>query len=630
MPSVFSAFLLLLFSFVTAAEAQEGLSQFSPGEGNYSPYPSEDYPNTVLFGDLHLHTYHSFDAGMFGNTLGPNDAYRFAKGETVTSTTGHTVRLSRPLDFLMVSDHAENIGIAPMIAAADPLIMQVPAGAEAAGYVKEGDLGSAWNVLSQAKANGEDPFKDHPEIYRTAWDDIIEAAEQHNTPGLFTALIGFEWSSTYDRSNLHRNIVFRGNADTASTILPYSQFDSANPEDLWAWMEEYEANTGDRLLAIPHNGNLSNGLMFDDVKLGSDQPLDKEYAERRARYEPIYEVTQQKGDSETHPMLSPEDEFADFETWDKGQLGPAPKTKDMIPFEYAREALKQGLDYETKLGANPFKFGMIGSTDSHTSLATPEENNFFGKFVASEPGTDPARFFEVVGGVGGPEEAFQYTWQTGASGLAAAWARENTREAIWDALERKEVYATTGTRIRVRVFAGYDFNETDLPRSDFAAHGYENGVPMGADLPSAADGKNPRFLVRALRDPDGANLDRVQIIKGWLGADGKTQEQVYDIVWSGDRQIGSDGKLPSVGNTVNVEEASWTNDIGQAILAGYWEDPDFDPEQRAFYYVRVLEIPTPRWTTYDAKFFDVEIPEGASTSIQERAYTSPIWYNLKS
>ena len=419
----------------------------------------------------------------------------------------------------------------------------------------------------------------------------------------------------------------RGMATTARTILPFSQFDSADPEDLWDWMEQYEADTGDRLLAIPHNGNLSNGLMFDTVKLGSDEPLDINYAERRARFEPIYEVTQQKGDGETHPMLSPDDEFADFETWDKGQLGPTPKTVDMIPTEYARQALRDGLAYENSLGANPFKFGMIGSTDSHTSLSTPEEDNFFGKFVASEPGTDPARFFEVVGGVGGPEEAAQYTWETGAAGLAAVWARENTREAIFDALARREVFATTGTRIRLRVFAGYEFVESDLPRSDFAAHGYENGVPMGGDLFAVPDGAAPRFLIRALRDPDGANLDRVQVVKGWLANDGSTEERVYDVAWSGDRDIGADGKLPPVGNTVDALNASWTNDIGQAILAAYWEDPDFDPTQRAFYYVRVLEIPTPRWTTYDAKFFDVDLPDGADIAIQERAYSSPIWFN---
>ncbi len=611
------------------AAAQEGLAAFGPEGRNYSPYPTEDHPNTVLFGDLHLHTYHSFDAGMFGNTLGPDDAYRFARGETVTSTTGQEVRLSRPLDFLMVSDHAENIGVAPMIAAADPLVTQVPEGAEAAEFLANGDLPGAWNVLSAAKAEGTDPFAEFPEIYRTAWDDIIGAAERNNVPGLFTALIGFEWSSTFDRSNLHRNIVFRGNADTASTVLPFSQFDSADPEDLWDWMEGYEAETGDRLLAIPHNGNLSNGLMFDDVKLGTDGPLDTDYATRRARFEPIYEVTQQKGDGETHPMLSPDDAFADYETWDAGQLGPAPKTPEMIPTEYARQALRDGLAYEASLGANPFKFGMIGSTDSHTSLSTAEENNFFGKFVASEPGTDPARFFEIVGGVGGPPEAAQYTWQTGAAGLAAVWARENTREAIFDALERREVYATTGTRLRVRVFAGYDFEASDLPRSDFGRHGYANGVPMGADLAQDAEGRAPRFLVRALRDPDGANLDRIQIVKGWLNADGTTAERIYDIACGGRDliDVACDGE---VGNTVNAEEASYTNDIGQAILAGFWEDPDFDPAQSAFYYVRVLEIPTPRWTTYDAKVFGVDIPEDAPSAIQERAYTSPIWYTPRS
>jgi hypothetical protein len=470
-----------------------------------------------------------------------------------------------------------------------------------------------------------DPLADHPEIYMNAWSTITAAAEAHNDPGLFTALIGFEWTSNPDRNNLHRNVIFRGGKATADTIIPFSNFDSFDPEDLWAWMARYEADTGDRLLAIPHNGNLSNGLMFDDVTL-SGEPLDAAYAERRSRWEPVYEVTQMKGDGEAHPVLSPDDAFADFETWDKGQLGPAPKTPDMLPSEYAREALKRGLTYEQKLGTNPWKFGMIGSTDAHTSLSTTAEDNFFGKVAAVEPTADPIRFRETVGGIGGDDSVAQYAWQTSASGLAAVWARENTREAIWDALARKEVYATTGTRIRVRVFAGFEFVGADRFRSDFDANGYAKGVPMGGDLKGAPGGKAPTFLVRALRDPDGANLDRVQIVKGWLEVEGETRERVYDVALSDGREIGPDGSVPSVGNTVNVEAATYDNSIGDAALGAFWNDPDFDPAQRAFYYVRVLEIPTPRWTTIDAKVFGVEIPDGAPTAIQERAYTSPIWY----
>lgn len=395
-------------------------------------------------------------------------------------------------------------------------------------------------------------------------------------------------------------------------------------------MEKYEKKTGGRVLAAAHNGNISNGLMFDDVTLTTKKAFDRDYAERRMRWEPLYEVTQMKGDGETHPALSPTDEFADFETWDKGSFGPNPKTPSMLEREYAREALKRGLAYEAKLGVNPFKFGMIGSTDSHTALAASREDNFFGKVEPLAPSAHPDRMYEVICGrlpSSDGSDIKQYAWQTSASGLAAVWSRENTREALWDAMSRKETYATSGTRIKVRVFAGWNFEESDLDRSDFAENGYDNGVPMGGDLSNAPNTKSPGFLVRAVRDADGADLDRVQIIKGWLDKDGETHERIYDVAVSDGRTIGNDGRcMTPVGNTVNVKEASYTNAIGSPFLTAFWKDPDFDSNQRAFYYVRVLEIPTPRWTTYDAKFFGVEIPEGAPTSIQERAYTSPIWY----
>ncbi len=604
--------------------AQEDVPSTQPGERAYSPYPEQTLPNRVFFGDTHLHTSYSADAGMIGNALGPDAAYRFAKGEVVTSSTGVEARLARPLDFLVVADHAENLGLAPLLAQKDAALLATEFGQRLDAALEAGDPAGAWSIWSEAKAGGVDPLADQPEIYMNAWADITDAAERHNVPGLFTALIGFEWTSNPGRNNLHRNVIFQGGKEGADRIIPFSNFDSFDPEDLWAWMERAEEITGQRLLAIPHNGNLSNGLMFDEVRL-SGEPFDVDYFEARARWEPLYEVTQMKGDGETHPVLSPGDAFADFETWDKGQLGPEPKTPDMLPREYARMALRRGLAYEAEAGVNPFKFGMIGSTDSHTSLSTTQEDNFFGKVAAVEPTADPIRFRETVGGIGGDESVAQYAWQTSASGLAAVWARENTREALWDALSRKEVYATTGTRIRVRVFGGYGFEETDLPRADFDAHGYLTGVPMGGDLAPPQDGQAPRFVVRALRDPDGANLDRIQIVKGWLEADGTTAERVYDIACGG-RELLDRGCDGVVGDTVDAANATWTNDIGQAILAGFWEDPDFDPAQPAFYYVRVLEIPTPRWTTFDAKFFGVDVPEGAAASIQERAYTSPIWY----
>jgi hypothetical protein len=614
-------------AFATSAVlAQADAPGVQPRKGGYSPYPEQTFPNRVFFGDTHLHTSYSADAGMVGNTLGPDEAYRFARGEVVRSSTGLPARLMRPLDFLVVADHAENLGLAPLLMASDPALMATDFGKALRAKIDAGDLPGAFEVWSKAKATGKDPLAGQETIYRAAWARLTDAAEKYNEPGRFTAFIGFEWTSAYERNNLHRNVIFRGGKRNADTIIPFSAFDSFDPEDLWRWMATYEQKTGDRLLAIPHNGNLSNGLMFDDLTLTSRKPLDRDYAQRRARWEPLYEVTQMKGTGEAHPMLSPRDEFADFEVWDKGQLGPAPKTKDMIPREYAREALKRGLAHEARLGANPFRFGMIGSSDSHTSLATTTEDNFFGKVAAVEPTADPIRFDEVIGGIGGKPNVYQFARQTSASGLAAVWSRDNTREALWDAMARREVYGTSGTRLVVRVFAGWGFAAKDLERSDFAANGYARGVPMGGELKAAPAGRAPGLLVVARKDPDGANLDRVQVVKGWLDAKGVPQEKVYDVAWSGSRRPGKDGRVPAVGNTVNVVEASFTNSIGAPYLATYWKDPAFDPRQRAFYYVRVLEIPTPRWTTFDARFFGVALPKDVPASIQERAYTSPIWY----
>jgi hypothetical protein len=474
----------------------------------------------------------------------------------------------------------------------------------------------------------EDPIDD-PDLTRTVWNGIVDTAERFNEPGVFTALHGFEWTSSLDANNLHRVVIFRDGADKVRDLVPFSNYDSTDPEDLWDWMEAWQKDTGGHVLAIPHNGNLSNGLMFDDKTLDG-KPLTKAYAERRSFWEPDYEVTQIKGDGETHPALSPNDEFADYYRWDKGNFGLYGKKPDMLPREYARQALMRGLKYDAELGANPFKFGMIGSTDSHTSLATTREENFFGKATPVEPGTGEGRYTDKITGVvpslDGSDTTIRH-YQALASGLAAVWARENTRSGIWDALKRREVYATTGTRMIVRVFAGWDFKEEEVARPDFAAQGYSRGVPMGGDLTAAPeDSAAPTFMVRALRDPDGANLDRIQIVKGWLGADDSLQEKVYDIAWSGDRQPGPDGKLPPVGNT--VQGAAFTNDIGQAVLGAWWQDPDFAPNERAFYYVRVLEIPTPSWLAYDKAFYGdaITLPEDAVLVQQERAYTSPIWY----
>jgi hypothetical protein len=470
-----------------------------------------------------------------------------------------------------------------------------------------------------------DPLKDMVGLKKSMWEKVTAAAEKYNTPGLFTAFIGFEWTSMPNGNNLHRNVVFRDGKDKADQIIPFSQYDSFDPEDLWKWMAAYEQKTGGKALAIPHNGNLSSGLMFDDVTY-TKKPLDSDYAKKRSMWEPLFEITQMKGDSETHPLLSPTDEFANFERWDKASFGPELHTEAMLAREYVREAYKRGLAYEAKLGVNPFKFGAIGSTDAHTALSTTDENSYFGKVTLLEPSADAMRFEEVIAGRTAPPGHQIPARMISSSGLAAVWSRDNTREALWDAMARKEVFATTGTRMIVRIFGGYDFAKEDLERSDFAQYGYAHGVPMGGDLKSAASGKAPGFLIRAMRDPDGANLDRMQLIKGWMDASGKLHEQVYDLAWSGNRQKGADGKVPAVGNTVNVKEATYTNSIGTPFLSAYWKDPAFKPGERAFYYVRVLEIPTPRWTTYDAKVFGVKLPTDVPASIQERAYTSPIWY----
>jgi hypothetical protein len=486
--------------------------------------------------------------------------------------------------------------------------------------VKSGKEVEAYTLWEEYMAKREDPLKGQDALTRTMWERITEAAEKYNQPGQFTAFIGFEWTTGPNGTNLHRNVIFRDGKDRANRVLPFSNYDSADPEDLWKWMENYEKITGGRMLALAHGGNLSNGLMFDDKTL-SGNPLTRAYTERRMRWEPIYEVTQMKGDGEAHPALSPNDEFADYGTWDKGSFGPEPKTPDMLPREYAREALKRGLAYEVTLGANPFKFGMVGSTDTHTALSTAREENYFGKATFVEPTDKPARFNKKITGYlqqpGSPDVTIR-NYQSLASGLAAVWATANTRKALWDAMQRKEVYATTGTRIMVRVFAGWNFQKEDVHLADFAREGYRRGVPMGGDLVKApAVGRAPTFVIRALRDPDGANLDRIQIIKGWLDGSGKLHERVYDVAVSDGRKIDQDGRCQEpVGNT-----------IGKPLYLAYWKDPDFNPQQRAFYYVRVLEIPTPTWVAHDVAFFGTQAPKDAVLVHQERAYTSPIWYS---
>ena len=606
------------------------------------------HPKQVYWGDTHVHTHMSVDAFALGTRLTSEEAYRFAKGEIVRAAGGVELRLRRPLDFLLVADHAENLGIMHHLATDHEAIPDSEASRQWKKVIAE--LPSLRSVLkaetfeefssqnaeaSAAKAASLVDFGVGEDFHRSVWGEVSAAAERHNNPGIFTAFIGYEWSGRATNM-VHRNVLFADGPERTNQVLPFSRNDSDNVEDLWAYMKDYEKRTGGQVLAIPHNGNLSNGGMFA-LTTFYGKPLTDEYARNRARWEPLYEVTQIKGDGETHPLLSPDDVFADFETWppevwslaganqgkDAGRVPLAkdtpksvketisPDTSAKERTSYARSALLLGLDQKAKLGTNPFKFGMIGSTDSHTALATADEDQFWGKMGLNQP----SRYRSTD------------QWYFSGSGYAAVWATENTRASLFAALKRKETYATTGPRMTVRFFGGWNYEPEDIARTDFAQVAYEKGVPMGGDLFSAPEDRAPRFLIRAMKDPDGANLDRVQIIKGWRGDDGELHEVIYNVALSDERIVDQQGSAEPVGNTVDVANASYTNSIGDVELAVVWQDPDFDKDSHAFYYVRVLEIPTPRWTAYDAKEFALEdLPEQIPMVIQERAYTSPIWY----
>lgn len=590
---------------VTAASAL--MASCSPGPevnvpariGTPQVVAATQHPEEVLWGDLHVHTNLSFDSNSLGNQrLGPADAYRFAMGETVTASSGQPATLSRPLDFLMVADHAEYLGVLSSVRDSDPALMETPLGQRWSGLLSgEDGIGS---VLSDyvAMVTREKPM-DLPsdQHQRTIWADLIDTAELYNRPGEFTTLAGYEWTSMPGGRNLHRVVVFRDGPEKTKQILPFSALQSDDPEDLWNYMSNFERRTGGQVLAIAHNGNLSGGLMFDDVKLNGS-PLTADYARRRQRWEPVYEVTQVKGDGEAHPLLSPDDRFADFETWYETDITMRPRSEDpdiarqSLAGEYARSGLKKGLRYGASLGVNPYEFGLIGSTDSHTALATSDDDNFWGKFLDSEP--TEQRLASQMGG---------NLWDNAglsASGYTAVWARANTREEIFDALKRREVYATTGPRIKLRVFAGWDFVAADTSREDYVSVGYSGGVPMGGVLRQAYDTRGPRLLVRALKDPDGAMLERVQVVKGWLDSSGELHEKVFDL--------------------------NQPTPKGVAYINVFWSDPDFDPSLQAFYYIRVLQLPTKRWSTYDAERYGLELPDGIPRMIQERAYSSPIWY----
>ena len=621
----------------TAAQAQivpskESLSDLYPGKA-YSPYAQRSFPDSVFWGDTHLHTGLSMDAGLFGARLGLEDAYQFARGDEVMASSGQPVKLARPLDWLVIADHSDGMGFFNDLAAGKPDVIAFD---QAKGWYEglqkggEASVDAALDLIgtfSQGKIDPEMMAEYSPggRTYKSIWEKVVDAAEDYYDPGQFTTLIGFEWTSLDKGNNLHRNVIFRDGGDKAGSIVPYTTqapIGSTDPLKLYAWLENYEKTTSGSALALAHNGNLSNGIMFPVDAQFTGKAIDQNYVQLRAKWEPMYEITQIKGDGETHPLLSPDDVFADYETWDVGNLDLSEaKSQEMLQYEYAREALKNGLLLENRLGTNPYKFGLIGSTDSHTALSAVEEDNFFGKATNAEP--SPQRMQH-------PFADSEFGSFRGdmlvSSGYTGVWAAENTREEIWDAMRRKEVYGTTGPRMLVRFFGGWDYTADDFNSRQPAFRGYEKGVPMGGDLRARKNDAAPSFMVYALRDPIGANLDRIQIIKGWLDADGKTHEKVYDVAWSLGREPDANGILPPVGNTVDVANANWMNTIGASELGTVWVDPDFDPAQSAFYYARVLEIPTPRWVVYDAFRFGVEIPEEAETMGQERAYTSPIWY----
>lgn len=589
-----------------------------------------EFPDRPYWGDTHLHTDNSVDAYGFGVRIGPEEALRFARGEMVKSSTGLDAHLDRPLDFLVIADHSDALGATKRLANAPSALIRDPTLKRWQKMLRAGGRDSlrATAELITAAANDQIPaaLRD-PEAQKKGtteiWQENLRLVDLFNEPGKFTAFAGFEWSLMPDGNNLHRVVMFRDGAPTIGDTLPFPGLEG-DVEGLWSYLSAYEKKSGGQVLAIPHNSNLSNGLMFEMT--GPDgAPMTEAYATARARWEPVVEATQIKGDSETHSFLSPDDEFAAYGDWgwDKGNLPLTQNaTPDMYAGSYVREALKRGLSIEQRLGVNPYRFGLIGSTDSHTALATADEDNFFGKHSGNEPQKDRAMAPQNLGTREG-----RFGWNYLASGHAAAWARGNTRAEIFDAFKRREVYATTGPRMTVRVFGGFGFDAASFGR-DWVRNGYTGGVPMGGVLEDS--GAAPSFMIEALKDPEGANLDRVQVVKGWVDANGATREKVFDVVWSDmDKRPMTGGKVPAVGNTVDEAKASYTNTIGAPQLRTLWVDPEYKAGQRAFYYLRVLQIPTPRWVLFDALRFGAKLgPEVVKTE-QERAYTSPIWLEPK-
>jgi hypothetical protein len=611
-------------------------SLLTEAEEAYSPYADTSPPMNVYWGDTHLHTTLSQDSGttLFTDKgLSPEDAYRFALGETITTFNGTKLRRQRPLDFLVIADHAENIGLNLGITQDDKKLLASEVGQKlvrAYRQAKESNDKEIFNNIfykRYSNAFGSEKNIGGQEFSVSVWNKITSLADQYNDVDNFTAFIGYEWTSwgaTPDvKAQLHRVVIFKDAAKRTQQFLPFSALDSSQPEDLWDYLSRYEHETGGDAIIIPHNGNLSNGRMFA-LSDSKGQPLSPSYAAQRNRWEPLFEVTQIKGDSETHPFLSPNDEFADYETFRPfSEIKPL---NHLRQYEYARSGLKLGLGQQSKLGVNPFKFGMIGSTDAHGSLSAVAENNFNGKASFMEPSKERLAGYYMKGG-----EKYRSipNWQLNAAGYAAVWAQENSRASIFAAMKRKEVYASTGPRITLRFFGGWNYETDDAHRPNFAHTGYTKGVPMGGDL-TGSDGlknKAPSFLIRAIKDPDGANLDRIQVVKGWHDSAGELHEKVYDVQVANDHQSSGKSAANPLGHTVDIQNATYTNTIGKAEFSAVWKDPDFNKDDLAFYYLRVLEIPTPRWPAYDAKVFKLQdLPKEIPMITQERAYSSPIWY----
>ncbi|MCP3940958.1 MAG: DUF3604 domain-containing protein [Desulfobacteraceae bacterium] len=600
-------------------------------------------PTQLYFGDTHLHTSYSFDAFLNRNlTADPDTAYRWAKGQPVIHPYHRArVQIGTPLDFLVVSDHAEGMGVLRAIVNEEEELGDLPMWGSIKRWlslkivrraVEKGTGDEIFKDILPDKSQqvpGTDPvidpdnkvpndmLGDTTKTEITAWGEIIKAAQRHNDPGKFTTFIGWEWSSLPTGANLHRVVFTPNGAEESNKFLPYGSDQSQYPEDLWAWLDKTSRQTGAEFLAIPHNSNISKGYMFSETTLRG-QPITIDYARTRMAWEPIVEITQIKGDSETHPSLSPDDEFAGYEPYDF-YLQSNPEKYVPTPADFIRSALRSGLSMEEKIGVNPFKFGLIGSTDSHTGLSSSEENNFWGKMAYDS--TPETKCLSVIADSNGTG------WDMSAAGLAAVWATENTRQSIYSAFKRREVYATTGPRIKVRLFGGWSFNKKAVLSERFAEIGYAKGVPMGGDLTRPTKkNKKIQFMVRAVKDPKDANLDRIQIVKGWLDKKGVTHEKVFNIAWSDGRKLDANGKLALVGDTVDRSHPDYANTIGAPELSTLWVDSSFDPDQRAFYYVRVLQIPTPRHSLYDAIALQKKAIKKLPEIIQERAYTSPIWY----